>query len=155
MREGYRYWIGTLAIIFLGVAFIVAGVGKLLADSRSFEPFVLPVILSQSFTEVIYSWLPYIEITIGSLLVFGIAVRFAASVASGMIGAFMIINILRISQGAGTEPCAGCFGVAGGLTAISALAVNGIMALMAVLIFVCYKGSFFNIYPIVLRKERA
>ena len=155
MREGYRYWIGTLAIIFLGVTFIVAGAGKLLAGSSSFEPFVLPVILSQSFGEVIYSGLPYLEIIAGSLLILGIAIRFAASLSALLIASFLASNVLQISLGAGTEPCSGCFGVAGGLTAISALAVDGIMAVMVMVIFVCYRGSFFNIYPMVLRKERA
>lgn len=155
MREGYRYWIGTLAIIFLGVTFIVAGVGKLLAGSSSFEPFVLPVVLSQSFGEVIYSGLPYMEIIVGGLLIFGVAIRFVASLSALLILCFTASNLWRISLGVGAEPCGGCFGVVGGLTAISALAMNGIMALMVVVIFVCYKGSFFNIYPISLRKERA
>ena len=153
MKEGYRYWIGTLAIIFIGLTFIIGGVGKLLAASSSFEPFVLPVILGQSFAEVIYSGLPYIEIAIGSLLVFGIAIKFATSWSALLIAGFIASNVLQISLGAGAEPCAGCFGVAGGLTVISALAMNGIMALMVVAIFVCYKGNFFNMCPMVLRKE--
>lgn len=140
MREGYKYWVGTLARIFLGVTFIVAGVGKLLAGSSSFEPFVLPVVLSQSFGEAIYTGLPYLEIIVGGLLIFGVAIRFATILSALLIMGFMASNILQISLGAGTEPCGGCFGVAGGLTAISALAMNGIMALMVVIIFVC-KGD--------------
>jgi len=153
MKEGYRYWIGTLATIFLGVTFIVAGVGKLLAGSKAFEPFVLPVVLSQSFSEVIYSWLPYIEITVGGLLILGIAIKFASSISALLIAGFTVSNILLIYLGRGTEPC-GCFGMAGGLTVFSALIVDGIMAVMVAVIFVCYRGDFFDLCPMVLRKRR-
>jgi len=75
MKEGFRDWLGIWARIFLGMVFIVAGAGKLLAGSQGFEPFVLPSFLPQALTESIYAGLPYIEILIGGLLILGIAMK--------------------------------------------------------------------------------
>lgn len=155
MKEGYRYWISVFAIIFLGVIFIVAGAGKLLAGSKGFEPFGPLTFLPQSFVEGIGIGFPYIEVIIGGLLILGIAVKFAASFSALLIVGFMASNILAIYLGHGAEPCGGCFGVAGGLSAVSALIIDGIMAAMVAVIAVCYQGSFFNISPMVLREGRA
>lgn len=154
MKEGYKYWIGTLALIFLGMIFTVAGVGKLLAGSKAFEPFVSPGFLPQSFVEVIYIGLPYLEIIIGLLLILGILVKFSTSLASLLIIGFIASNILTIYLGGGAEPCGGCFGLLGGLTAISALAMDGIMAVMVAVILVCYRGNFFDISPWFLGERR-
>ena len=153
MKEGHRYWMGVLAIIFLGVTFIVAGTGKLLAESKAFESLVSLGFLPQSFAEVIYTGLPYIEIAVGGLLILGVAVKFAASVSALLIMGFMTSNVLMIYLGYGAEPCGGCFGVAGGLTAIAALTMNGIMAMMVAVIFICYQGNFLNIVPWFLKTE--
>lgn len=155
MREGYRYWLSVLAIIFLGMIFTVAGVGKLLAGSKGFEPFGPLTFLPQSFVEAIGIGFPYIEIIIGGLLILGIAVKFAASLSALLIAGFIASNILAIYLGRGAEPCGGCFGVAGGLTAVSALIVDGIMAVMVAVIAICYRGDFFDISPMVLREGRA
>ena len=153
MSEKGKYWITVLAIIFLGVTFLVAGVGKVLAGFKGFEPFVFPAFLPQSFIEFSYFGLSYLEIMVGGLLILGIAIRFAASLSAFLVACFIASNILMIYQGGGFEPCSGCFGIVGGLTAIAALAMDGVMATMAVVILICYQGSFFNISPWFLEKR--
>ena len=154
MREDFRYWIGVWAMLFLGVLFIVAGLGKLLAGINGFEPFTALAFLPHSLLDGISMGLPYIEIAIGVLLLLGIAVKFANSCAAFLITGFIVSNLLAIYFGRGAEPCAGCFGVYGSLTAISALLLDGIMAALVVTIAFCYRGSFFDMSPLVLKKAR-
>ncbi len=154
MKQGYKYWIGVLAAIFLGVTFVVAGAGKLFAGSKGFEAFVIPSFLPQALFELIYSWVPYIEITIGGLLLLGIAIKFATCLSGVLIAGFIASNIFTIYIGAGAVPCHGCFGVLGGLTATAALIMDGIMAVMVVAILVCYQGGFFNRTPWFLEGEQ-
>jgi len=77
------------------------------------------------------------------------------SVSALLILSFIASNSLAMYQGYGLEPCGGCFGVAGGLTVYSALLLDGIMAAMVVVISICYRGRFFSVSPMVLRKGRA
>lgn len=153
MKEGHKYWASVVAMIFLGMIFIIAGMGKLLAGSKAFEPFVSPAFLPQPFVEVIYVGLPYIEIIVGTLLILGVALRFATYLSLALISCFISLNVFVLYSG--LEPCGGCFGVFGGLTAISALILDVIMVGMVAVILVCYRGSFFNIIPMALNERRA
>lgn len=141
----YRYWIGILGGIFLGMIFVVAGVGKLLAHSSSYEPFIHPARMTQPLIDTVSLGLPYVEIIIGLLLICGVATRFCASISALIITGFIASNLYLLSIGVGI--CGGCFGVAGGLSVYAALALDGIMAGLVAVIFACHKGSYLNISP--------
>lgn len=151
MKEGHKYWVVLLATIFLGIVFLVAGMGKLLAQSNSFSPFLFPGFLPVALTQAIYIVIPYIEIAIGALLVLGIAIRFVTSLSALMITGFIASNLYMIYLGVGTGPCGGCFGYFGSLTAIASLTLDGIMAALVVVILLCCRGSFFNLMPLFLQ----
>ena len=147
MREGHKYWVVLLATIFLGMVFLVAGTGKLLAQSDSFSPFVFPGFLPVALIQAIYTVAPYVEIALGILLVLGIAIRLVTVISAKMITGFILSNLYMIYLGVGVKPCGGCFGYFGSLTAISSLMLDGIMAALVVIILLCCRGSFFNLTP--------
>lgn len=141
----YRYWAGILAATFLGMFFIVAGAGKLMAQSSNFQPFIAPAYLPQAIIDVAYSGLPYIEVIIGLLLICGIAIRFTSTISAILIACFIASNLYLLSIGVGT--CGSCFGVLGGLTVYAALALDVIMAVLVVIIFTCQRGRYLNMSP--------
>jgi len=132
-------------MLFLGMTFVVSGVGKLLSYSSVAYPSVLDVLPPV----LVQAVLPCVEIGIGALLILGIGIRFAAGLSTVLIVGFVISNILMITQGLGAEPC-NCFGVNGQLTIASSLILDAIMAGLVAAIFVCYRGSFFNTTPLAL-----
>jgi len=150
--KGFKYWIGTLAAVFLGMILVSAGVGKLMAGAAGFVSLGSLAFLPQSFVGLVGFWLPYVEIAVGSLLVLGIAVRFAASLSVLLLLSFMTSNMLLIYLGAGFEPCSGCFGIVGEFTAISALVLDMVMVGMVIAVFTCYRGGLFDMPPAVLRR---
>jgi len=154
MNEGHRYWIGMLAMIFLGVTFMVAGMGKLLVNSASSQPFAFPVFLPQVIIDGIYSGLPWVEITVGWMLIMAVAIKFTISLSAILVAAFMASNIFSIYLGHGSELCGGCFGFMGGLTVVGALIFDVVMAVMVLIILVCYYGNFFNIRTWFLIEKR-
>ena len=154
MKEGHKYWVVLLATIFLGIIFLVAGMGKLLAQSDSFSPFLFLGFLPVALTHAIYIVIPYTEISLGALLVLGIAIRFITSLSALMITGFIASNLYMIYLGVGTGPCGGCFGYFGSLTAISSLMLDGIMAALVVVILLCCRGGYFNLMPLFLQSVR-
>jgi len=147
--EKRRYWFAGLAMILLGTTFVVAATGKLMAGSKAFELLAFPPFLPPALAKAIYISLPYIELAIGSLLILGLAVRFAANISLSLIICFAISNIILINQG--IMECAGCFGLAGSFTPVSSLILDGVMAVMAITILLCYRGKFFNRTPWVFQ----
>lgn len=141
----YRYWIGILGATFLGMIFIIAGVGKLLAQPSTYEPFAFWIIHIPAVTDTISAGLPYAEIIIGLLLICGIVTRLATGVSAALIACFAASNLYLLSIGVGI--CGGCFGVAGGLSVYAALTIDGIMAALVLVIFICHRGDDFNISP--------
>lgn len=148
--EKYRYWMKVPAMTFLGMIFIVAGVGKIFFYSSAFSPFpfiqLFDAGLPLAINQFLFAVLPYVEIVIGAMLVHGFMVKFANTIAASMVGVFLINNIYMVSIGRGREPCH-CFGMAGGLTYIDALVIDIMMAVMVAVIFFCHKGSYFNLTP--------
>lgn len=140
-----RYWFSGLAMILLGMTFIVAATGKLMMGSASFDLFAFPSFVPQALAKAIYASLPYVELVIGGLLIIGIAVRLAVSLSALLIVGFVTSNILLINLG--VSDCAGCFGVMGSFTPAATLFMDGIMAALAMVILLCYRGGFFNRIP--------
>lgn len=156
----YRPWLGTGAGIVLGLIFIASGLGKLLGEAESFENIFAPFpgFLAPALAGAIFTWLPFIELIIGLLLIVGIAARLMAIFSAVLIAGFMASNGYRLSQGLGYEPC-GCLGIMEKiiqveLSTTGALYLDIGMLALALIILFCYPGSFFNTYPWFLRRDR-
>ena len=153
----YRYWLGIGSGIILGLIFVVSGLGKLLSQAESFKaifnPF--PDFLAPVFAEAVFSWLPYVELIIGLLLIVGIAAKLMAIFSSVLIVGFITNNSWLISRGLGYEPC-DCFGVMERiiqveLSTTGALYLDiGMLASVLIILF-CYQGRFFTLRPWFLR----
>ena len=90
----YRYWVSVGASIILGVIFVVSGLGKLLSQAESFKtifnPF--PDFWAPVFAEAVFSWLPFIELIIGLLLIVGISANLMAVFSAVLIAGFITNN---------------------------------------------------------------
>lgn len=148
--EKHRYWMKVPAMCFLGMLFFIAGLSKLLYASNSFSPF--PFIETMPVVSAIYPALPYIEMAIGLLLIHGVLLKLIALISGSIVAVFIANCIYMISIGRGSELC-GCFGMAGRLTYVDALVIDCLMAVMAVTIFFCHKGGYFNLTPWFLDSE--
>jgi len=137
-----KYWLGIWASLFLGMTFIVAGMGKWFSGVVEFQLLTT----QHTLTEFLNTWLLPIELTIGIILVAGIFTKCAASFSLLLIAGFIINNILLISVGLGGEPC-NCFGMGNTLSVIDSLFLDGVMVALAITILVLYPGRFFNKRP--------
>ena len=142
--EKHGYWMKIPVMLNLGMLFIVAGVTKLFYQSNSFT--TAPFLEATPGALSLYAALPYIEIVIGLLLISGLMVKFAAACAAALITIFLASTLYLVSTGHGFDLC-GCFGMAGRLTYISALGIDVIMAGMVAIIFICQRGTYFNMTP--------
>ena len=143
--EKRRYWIGGIAMILLGMTFVVAATGKLMMGSMAFNLYAFPSFVPPALAEAIYISLPYVELIVGILLILGVAVKFAVSLSGLLIIGFTVSNILLINMG--VEDCASCFGVAGSIAPTAALVFDGMMAVLVAVTLLCSRGSFFNMTP--------
>lgn len=148
-----RQWLGVWAVVFLGLIFVVAGAGKIFAQSGGTE-LLLPEFLPPSLVQAVSVALPWVEITVGVLLILGIAVKFTTSLSALMIAGFVTSNIILINLGMASEPC-GCFGgITGGeFSTGSALMLDGVMVMMVLLVFKFHPSSFRSIRPWCLVTE--
>ena len=153
-----KHWVGVGASIFLGIIFTVAGLGKLFYQTETVEFFVFSEYLPAALARVVYIWLPRLEILVGLMLISGVAARFVAAVASGLIAGFIASNSWLLSQGLGEEPC-GCFGMAERiaqlkLTTMGALYLDVVMLAFGITVLVCYQSNFFELSPWFLRRAK-
>jgi len=148
----HRHWFGVEAAIVLGLILAAAGVAKLLHQPEAYEVFFIPfpALISRMFTKFYFIWLPRIELALGLLLVFGIAARFISSLALILITGFIISNIVMIIRN--LSLCLSCFGPQVQLSTVSALVIDLIMAVLVVIILLCYRRKFFDIYPWFLKR---
>lgn len=134
----YKFWLGILASIFLGMTYIVAGMGKWFYGVVGFK------LLTR--IEALETWLIPVELAIGIILVASILVKPLASLSLLLTAGFIINNIVLITMGLGGEPC-NCFGMGQKLTVTSSLFLDGVMVALAITILVFYPGRFFNKRP--------
>ena len=149
----YKYWIGVGASIILGLIFLISGLGKLLSEAESFKtifnPF--PDVLAPVFANAVFSWLPYIEVIVGLLLIIGIAAKLMAVFSSVLIAGFITNNSWLFSRGLGYEPCE-CFGIMERiihveLSTLGALYLDIGMLALVLIILLCYQSNFLDTHP--------
>lgn len=134
VESRFKYWIGILAAIFLGMIFIVAGISKVFTPVVDIEmPKVLVVLLLMA------------ELIIGIFLVACVLVKFTASFSLPLIAGFISSNIL--AKVLGEEECLSCFGGLGKLSVNQALYIDGILVALVITILCFYPGRFFNKRP--------
>lgn len=155
-----KHWISIGASLILGLIFIVAGLGKLLHQPDTVRIFFIPLpyFLTQAMAKTVLNWLPVIELTIGFLLVIGIAPKLVATFSSVLIIGFITHSSLLIGRGLGSEPC-DCFGKMKivpytDLSNIGSLCLDIVMLVLVFIILFWYKSNFLNIRPWFLTKSK-
>jgi uncharacterized membrane protein YphA (DoxX/SURF4 family) len=153
-----KHWISVGAGLILGLIFIVAGVGKLLHQPDTVRIFFIPLpyFLTQAMAKAVLNWLPVIELTIGFLLVIGIAPKLVATFSSVLIIGFITHNSVLISRGYWFSPC-DCFGRLKVLPytelfVLGSLFLDIAMLALILMILFWYRSDFFKIYPWFLAK---
>lgn len=139
-------------MIMLGTIFVIAGIGKLSADHTAFNLYAFPSFITPTMAANIFNALPYIEIMSGVMLILGVAVKFALTLSGFLISGFIMSNIILINRG--IADCGNCFGIAGSFTPTTSLILDGIMAVLVIVILYCYRGVYFNLTPWFLETLR-
>jgi uncharacterized membrane protein YphA (DoxX/SURF4 family) len=109
-----RPWLGTLARLGLGSAFLIAGalkIGDLAASGRAVAAYRL---MPYDVAAAVGAAQPFVELALGALLVLGIATRFSAIIASVLLVAFLIG--IGSAWARGLRIDCGCFSQGGDLT---------------------------------------
>ena len=146
-----KYWLGILAATFLGMTYVVAGMGKWFAGVVEFELHIFPGLLPPTLIGALNTLLSPTELAIGILLASGILVKPLAGFSLLLTTGFIINNIILISQGLGGAPC-GCFGMGNRLTVYDSLLLDGIMIALVITVLCWYPTRFFEARPWFWRK---
>jgi uncharacterized membrane protein YphA (DoxX/SURF4 family) len=103
--------IGIPAAVLLGFIFLIAGIGKLPAQTDAYTILLvlrkIPLMLILS--DYVHIVFPVLEIILGLLLIAGIAPKVMAVFSSLLIGAFIFNNLWLVQKGLAEDPCY-CFG---------------------------------------------
>jgi len=108
-----RQWAGTAARLVLAVVFAVAGwskVSDLAGSGRAVGAYRL---VPYALAKVIGAGLPFVELALALLLLVGLATRFAAGVAAGLLTVYVAAIASVWARGLSID--CGCFGVGGAL----------------------------------------
>ncbi len=156
-----RRRVGIGAGIILGLIFIASGVGKIQEPTGFLMTLQNTPYLSAKHIIPLAQWLPWIELSLGILLVAGISARFMSGVSLALVTGFIFQNTWLISRGQGANNC-DCFGGIGNilapgsqlsLSANHALDLDIVMMALILIILLCYPGQFFNSQPWFLRQR--
>ena len=93
-KTSLRQGLGITAGIILGIVFGAAGFGKLFTSTEGFttifNPF--PAFLGTVFNDIVFNWLPFLEILVGLLLIIGVVPRLAGSFTALLVAGFIVNN---------------------------------------------------------------
>lgn len=149
---------GILSSIFLGLIFLIAGLGKLPAQTDAYTILlILPKVPALLFlSDYVHIVFPVLEIALGLLLILGIAARAMAAASALLVVAFIFNNLWLIGKGLATDPCY-CFGgslnwLLGVISVKEALYIDVFMLGLICLIAARYPGRWFGLRPWFLRK---
>jgi len=164
-RRSFKFWLAVAASLILGMIFIIAGLGKMPQQSEIFAlsaflpgTFLAPILAKVA--KAAFLKLPVVELTVGLLLIMGVATKIIATFSLALIAAFMANNSWLLSHGLRHMPC-GCLGIVeesllrGELSVAGALYLDiGMLALVLIILF-CYPGNFLTPRPWFLRTRMA
>lgn len=145
-----RTWsyISLSAGLALGLIFLVAGIGKLLAQSEFAGVLVMQTFLPERLAKMVSYSVPIVEVIVGGLLILGFYPRLIAVFSLLLSGAFIANNAWLLSLGLKCPKCPHCFGkleeLFGTLTTWQALYIDIVLVLLAVAVLVFSPGGFFT-----------
>lgn len=143
-------YVGFALRLVVGVTFIVSAVAKLPEKAAFVDEVAEYALLPDALAQVYGTALPWVEITVGSLLLLGLFSRFASGI--GMLAALscIIANSIVLYRGLNME--CGCFGEMAILQTRDALLIDFALLIMAFQILV-HKGEFLSLDGIVFRRK--
>ena len=143
--------------LFLGLTLLVSGSGKLPGQAEFIDA------LLQSFwtPQVAYFigyCLPWLEVVLGVLLLFGVFPRIAAGLSLPLTAGFMANNSWALSQGIEQFPqCAQCFGIweewLGSISPLQALCLDVVLFCLALIILLFHPGGFLSSRPWFIKRK--
>jgi uncharacterized membrane protein YphA (DoxX/SURF4 family) len=114
-RVAVRPWLSTAARLALGTVWIVAGATKVADLAESVRAVRAYRLLPEAVVPIVGAGLPFVEITLGLLLIAGAGTRLAAIVAVVVLAAF--VGGIASAWARGLRIECGCFGGGGDLAA--------------------------------------
>ncbi|MFN8534566.1 MAG: MauE/DoxX family redox-associated membrane protein [Dehalococcoidia bacterium] len=108
-RANWALWLLIACRLIVGALFVLAGITKIVAPGSFSAALVAYGILPISLVYWVSLLFPWVEVTIGSLLIIGLFTRFAAWTAIGLLLMFCVLIAQALLRGLSLEDC-GCFG---------------------------------------------
>lgn len=127
----------------LAIVFILSGIEKI-ADPAGFSESILNYkLLPEAFVNLPGITLPWIELTAGILLLFGISVKENSLIISSLLLVFIMAIGISIARGLNID--CGCFGTSGGTkVGFTKIGENVILFFMGMLL-IFFKSSLFSL----------
>jgi len=145
------------AALLAGLVLLVSGTGKLPGQTE-FVDALLKSFWTPNVARFIGSYLPWIELCLGALLVFGIFPRIAAVLCLPLIIGFIMNNSWALINGVEAFPeCAYCFGVweefLGDLPPTGALVIDIVLLCLVLIVLLLHKENLFAFRPWFIRRK--
>ena len=143
--------------LFLGLTLLVSGTGKLPGQAEFIDA-LLQSLWTPALAYFIGYCLPWVEVTLGVLLLTGSFSRIAASLCLPLTAGFMANNSWALSQGIEQFPqCDHCFGVweelLGTISPLQALSLDIMLFCSALIILLFHQGGFLSIRPWFVKRK--
>ena len=148
--------------IFLGLALLASGSGKIFGQTISGQTEFIDILLQSFWTPtmayLISYCLPWAEIALGVLLLLGVFSRIAAALCLPLTFGFMASNAWALSQGIEQFPaCAYCFGkweeLLGVMSPLQALCFDIVLFCLAIVILLFHPSGFLNFRPWFVKRR--
>jgi len=159
-RQRARSIVSLVATIILGAVFVISGTGKIFAfgempgQTMYFIGAVLPDAwltpgVALFFGDVLFPYIiPYLELSLGILLVLSIWPRLIAAISLPLITAFIANNAWYISQGKMKFTSCECFGIweemFGAMTHLQSLSLDIVLLALALTTIFVHPGGFLS-----------
>ena len=143
--------------LFLGLMLLVSGSGKLPGQAEFIDA-LLQSFWTPPLAYFIGYCLPWVEVTLGVLLLIGVFPRIAAGLSLPLTAGFMVNNSWALSQGIEEFPqCAQCFGIweewLGTISPLQALCLDVVLFGLALVILLLHPGGFLTFRPWFVRRK--
>jgi len=143
----WKNWLSFGAALALGLILLVAGIGKLLAQSEFAGVLLVQTFLPENLANIVGRTVPVAEVIIGGLLVVGFFPKLMAVLSLPLSLAFMANNIWLLTLGLECPKCPHCFGkleeIWGTLSTWHALYLDIVMVVLAALVIIFFTSGFF------------
>jgi len=137
-----KYFVVSIRII-LGFVFIFAAISKA-AEPEVFAKAIYNYKLLPLFLiNILAITLPWIELSAGLLLVFGVSVKENSAILSGMLLVFIIAIAISLARGLNID--CGCFGTVDGSKVGLMKILENVGLLLLGLILIMYDSKYFSI----------